>query len=199
MIDETKQVIDRVDKYLSLVRYEYATQEHLSKLKTLDAYYGSLGKLHSSEKLKSTIEGVEQLSNDLRLPLKVRGKFLIEGKPKGRYYRAVDLEKAASNPINGSFPLMLDHRVNEAGQTIGKVTKIWYDDNIKGLRWKGHVNSELHALNVIDGVIKEVSVTVNGIAEYDDVLGTVWTNLTFDELSFVKSAAVKDSLVEVDN
>jgi len=196
--DSTKEVLERVNRYLSLIRYEYSTQEKLSRLNLLSDYYASVEQLSSVEKLKSDIDCSESLSVDFSLPLKVRGVFLIEGKPKARYYRAEDLKMATENPINGSFPLMLDHKDTEVSMIVGKVTKIWYDDSIKGIRWKGHINDETHARNVMDGSIKEVSATIYSSAEYDEEVGVAWKDLVFKELSLVRDGAVEGNYIELD-
>jgi hypothetical protein len=141
----------------------------------------------------------EQLTGTLILPLKVRGVFLTEGRPAVKYYSKEELQKAADNPINWKFPLCLDHKDGEISSIIGAVDKIEYDESIKGLRWYGHINSDVYARNVMDNVIKFVSVTVFSSSEQNGKFGMVGKDLTFKELSLVWAPACKDAYVEVDN
>lgn len=195
----TEEVITSITRYLSLLRYSYSNQEKLSRMKVLNDYYKSLNKNSTEEIFVSNIHFAEQLSSELILPLKVKGVFLTEGRHKVKYYKRDVLEASTHNPINASFPLMLDHKDNEAGSVIGRVTKIEYDDSIGGIRWWGHVNDENHARNVMDGSIKDVSATIFSSTEYDDELGVVADDLVFKELSFCMGAADSNAFVEVDN
>jgi len=196
----TDKVIDNVSNYLRLMRFKYTDLEKLSRLKILYDYYETKKEEASVEKFNITIEVAEQLSasNDLTLPVKVRGVFLTEGRPQKKYYSRQELDKAGVNPVNNSFPLAVDHRDTEADKIIGMVDRIEYDDKIKGLRWWGHINSELHARNVIDGAIKEVSVTVYSTSIYNDKFGLTGIDLTFKELSLVLQGACKDNMIMVD-
>ena len=196
--NSTEDVLRRVDNYLSLLRYTYSSQEKLSRLNILKDYYSSKEILSSEEILKSQVICAEQLSKELKLPLKVRGIFLTEGKPKARYYRAEDLKKASENPMNASFPLMLDHKEQEVAKIVGKVDQIWYDEEIKGLRWKGHVNDETQALNIVDGMVSEVSATIYSTSDYDETLGVVWKDLAFSELSLVRAGSEPKNMIELD-
>ena len=195
----TKRVLERLEKYLTLMRYKYADIEKLRRIEMLQSYYNHKHELCSEEVCMSSISVEEQLSADLILPLKVRGVFLTEGRPKRKYYTAAELKKAAENSLNSKFPLMLDHKDNEAGKIIGVVTRIEYDDKIKGIRWWGHINDETFARNVLDGAITEVSVTVYSDEYYDDKLGVVGKDLTFKELSLVIAGAEPNNYIEVDN
>jgi len=196
----TSEVLAKTNDYLRLMRFKYTDLEKLSRLKILSDYYNTMRENASTEVFNVDIECAEQLSkDDLVLPLKVRGIFLTEGRPKKKFYTRRELEKAANNPINLSFPLALDHKDNEADKIIGMVDRIEYDSSINGLRWWGHINSELHARNVIDGAIKEVSVTVYSTSEYTNENGLEGLNLTFKELSLVWDGAEPDNLIEVDS
>jgi len=190
--------LKRVDSYLSLVRFKYSSQEKLSRLNMLKDYYSSMEQLCSEEKVTSQVTCAEQLSKELKLPLKVRGVFLTEGKPKNRYYKGEDLEIAATNPVNSTFPLMVDHKDKEVDKIIGKVKEIWYDESVGGLRWKGHVNDEKQARNVIDGLVTEVSATIYSNSHYDEVHGVVWKNLVFAELSLVMKGSEPNNSIEID-
>ena len=194
----TKEVLSRVDKYLSLLRYGYSSQEKLQRLKVLEDYYKSINKTSTDEVLVSNIDFAEQLSGKLILPLKVKGIFLKEGRHQTKYYTKEEMESSTYNPINASFPLMLDHEDRKAGSIIGKVTKVEYDPSIPGLRWWGHINDETHARNVLDGVAKEVSATIYSTTDYDDEYGVIGKDLVFKELSIVMEGAVKGNTLEVD-
>ena len=194
----TKEVLSRVDKYLSLLRYGYSSQEKLMRLRVLEDYYKSIDKISTDEVLTSNIDFAEQLSSKLLLPLKVKGIFLIEGRHSAKYYTKEAMEQSTYNPINAEFPLMLDHEDKKAGSVIGKVTKIEYDASIPGIRWWGHVNDETHARNIIDGVVKEVSATIYSTSDYHDEYGLIGEDLVYKELSVVMEGAVKGNTLEVD-
>jgi len=196
MTKNTEDVINRIDKYLSLVRFKYSTEEKLSRLHIISDYYSTKTNIASEEKLSFTLEAAEQLGKDLSLPLKVRGVFLTEGRPKRKYYFAEELRKSVDNPLNGRFPLMLDHKDNEAEKVIGIVDKIEYDESIRGLRWYGHINDETFARNVLDKAISEVSATIFSVTDYDEEFGVVGRDLTFKELSLVMAGAEPDNYIE---
>ena len=195
-MNRTTEVIDRVNRYLMFMRYTYTTQEQLSRLHVLHDYYSTLDKSPTNECLTGKIDFAEQLSGELILPLKVRGIFLTEGRPKEKFYKIEHLQKSVNNPLNSSFPIMLDHKDKEAGKIIGKVDKIAYDPTIKGLRWWGHINDETFARNVIDNSITDVSATIWSISEYTIEFGHIGTNLTYSELSLVRNGAEKDNYIE---
>ena len=195
-MSRTEKVIGRLDKYLSLVRYNYTSQEKLSRLLILKDYYASMGKTPSEEKFTMTIDFAEQLSGELLLPLKVRGVFLKEGRPKKKYYSAQELDKSTNNPVNHKFPIMLDHKDKEAGKIVGVVDKIAYDDKIRGIRWWGHINDETFARNILDKIITDVSATIYSTTEFDEILGTVGTDLTYGELSLVMKGAAEGNYIE---
>jgi len=197
-MNRTDEILNRVDKYINMVRYQYLSEEKLSRLTILSDYYDSFGTEASEEVLSCGIESAEQLSGKFKLPLKVRGVFLTEGRPRKKFYSAEELEKSTKNPVNKSFPLMLDHRDKEASYVIGMVDKIWFDPKIKGLRWKGHINDETCARNVVDAAIKQVSATIFSVPEQDVVLGVVGLNLTYKELSLVMDGAEPHNSIMVD-
>ena len=194
----TEQLIESINKYVSLLRYSYTSQEKLSRMKVLNDYYKSINKSSTEEVFSSDIHFAEQLSDKLVLPLKVKGVFLTEGRHKVKYYKREVLEAATHNPINASFPLMLDHKDREAGSVVGRVTRIEYDDTIPGIKWWGHINNETHARNVMDGSITDVSATIYSSTDYDEELGVVADDLVFKELSLCMGAADGRAFVEVD-
>jgi len=195
-MDRTEKLIGQLKNYLSLVRFNYTSQEKLSRLLILRSYYDSMDKVPGEENLTLKIDFAEQLSGKLVLPLKVRGVFLTEGRPKTKFYSAVELEKSANNPVNGRFPIMLDHRDKEAGTIVGVVDKIAYDETLKGVRWWGHINDETFARNIIDKIITDVSVTVYSTEGYDDKTGSTGLDLTYGELSLVMSGAAAGNYIE---
>ena len=197
-VERTEQVINKIEKYMRLLRFQYTDLEKLSRLNIIKDYYDTIDSDANTETLRVKIESAEALSKDLVLPLKVRGIFLTEGRPKVKYYSAKELEKSVHNPVNKTFPLMLDHKDREAGKIIGKVTQITYDPTIKGIRWWGHINSETFARNILDGTISEVSATIYSVSEFTEANGLEGTNLTFKELSLVMEGAEPNNYIEVD-
>ena len=196
----TTEVLNRVDNYLRLMRYNYTGLEKLSRLQILDDYYNTKKAAANTETFKVKIECAEELSKDseLILPLKVRGVFLTESRPKAKYYSREELQKAESNPVNQRFPLMLDHKDNEASKVIGMVTKISYDEKLNGLRWWGHINDETFARNVLDGAITDVSATIFSASDHTEQHGLTARDLTFKELSLVMRGADPNNYIEVD-
>lgn len=195
----TKEILNKVDDYLRLMRFTYTDLEKLSRLNILNDYYNSKRKEADLETFNVKIECAEHLAKgELVLPLKVRGVFLTEGRPKAKYYSAEELKKAANNPLNQNFPLMLDHQDNLAGKVIGMVDKIKYDKDIRGLRWWGHINDETFARNILDAAIKEVSATIYSTSDHNIIHGLVGLDLTFKELSLVIKGAEPNNFIEVD-
>ena len=153
-MNRTEKILNRLDKYRRMVRYEYSGLEQLSRLQILSDYYATKAETPNIERLsfEMDIECAEQLKKGFSLPLKVRGVFLTEGRPEKKFYTADELKFSTLNPLNQKFPLMLDHEDNKAGKVIGAVDKINYDEKLSGLRWWGHINDETFARNVMDGV-----------------------------------------------
>lgn len=199
MTDKTSDVIERLNKYLSLMRYKYSTEERLKRLNILIDYYASKNKVGTEEKLSSSIDFVEQLSKKLTLPLKVKGVFLSEGRPLKKWYSAEELKKSVNNPLNRKFPLMLDHEDTKAGKIIGQVDGIEFDEDEKVLRWWGHINDETFARNVLDGTIKQVSATIYSVKKWDDNYGLVGIDLVYKELSLVMGGQEPKNSIEVDD
>jgi len=189
MESDITKTIERLDAYLNLVRYKYTTLEQLKRLQILNDYYKTKEELSNKEKIKSDIHFVEQLSDSFILPLKVHGVFLSVGRPKQKYYSEEELRKAVENPVNKSFPLMVDHRDNEAGKIIGKVDYIVFNEKEKVLEWYGHINDETQARNILDGIITQVSATIYSTSEYDNEYGLCGKDLVIKELSLVMNGA----------
>ena len=195
----SKRVVrDKIEQLNSIVieRSIETLNSMIYRNKLINIKYKSEDKKVSIEKLTSNIETSEHLTKTLKLPLKVRGVFLTEGRPKRKYYTAEELAKSVDNPMNKKFPLMLDHRDKEAGKVIGMVDKISFDATMKGVRWWGHVNAETFARNVLDGAIKEVSATIYSVEDWDEELGVVGKDLTYKELSLVMAGAEKNNYIE---
>jgi hypothetical protein len=158
------------------------------------------------EKLSTDFETAESLSSGFKLPLKVKGIFLVEGRPQRRFYTKEEMLKAVDNPVNQRFPIMQDHRDEETSVIVGVVDKIAFDNGIPtpnglkaGIRWWGHINDETTARNILDGLINEVSASVYSEQEYmDPARGLVGKGLTFTELSTVIHGAVTGNKIEVD-
>jgi hypothetical protein len=200
MLKRTENIIGKIEQYLRFMRFGYTVQEQLSRLTILKDYYTVMNEKASKEQFTTKLLCAEQLKKgELTLPLKVSGVFLIEGKPKTKFYSAKELELAASNPINQKFPLCLDHKDTEVAKIIGMVDSISYDSETKSLKWEGHINDETVARNVVDGAIKYVSATVFSVTEYDDLYGMVGSDLTFKELSLVWEPAVSGAYIKVSN
>jgi len=180
----------------TILRIEEALTE--LELNCLEGIYSNVNNNSMFEKIESSFVTAESLSKDLKLPLKVKGVFLTEGRPEERFYTSEQLRKSVENPENSTFPMMLDHEDDKAGMVIGRVTKIAYDPQVKGLRWWGHINSELFARNVSDGSIDQVSVTVYSKKDYSNDFGLVGENLRFAELSLVMDGAEPNNFIEVD-
>lgn len=198
-MNRTKELLNRIDDYLRLMRYKYSELEKLSRLEILQDYYNTKKEQASIEVFKVNIECAEQLKDGkLILPLKVRGVFITEGRPLVKYYSKEELEKASNNSVNQNFPLMLDHKDKEAGKVIGMVDKISYDDKLKGIRWWGHINDETFARNVLDGAITDVSATIYSTGVYTTEHGLVGRDLTFKELSLVMKGAEPNNYIKPD-
>lgn len=197
MSQAIEKTIAKLDAYLNLVRYRYTGLEKLSRLQILSDYYKTKEELSTKEKFKSDIHFTEQLEDKFTLPLKVHGVFLSVGRPKRKYYSAEEMERAAENPLNKGFPLMVDHRDDEAGKVIGRVDYIKYNPNKEVLEWYGHINDETHARNVVDGTITQVSATIYSSNSYDDTNGLSGKDLVIKELSLVIKGADPQNSIQV--
>jgi len=156
------------------------------------------------EIFRSGFKTAESLSKDFKLPLKVKGVFLTEGRPQRRWYGKEELYEATRNPKNQRFPIITDHRDSETSVIIGVVENLTFDPHIQlkdgsiraGIRWKGHINDETSARNIFDRIINEVSVTVYS-EEYNDMkTGITGKKLFFSELSTVIHGAEIGNSIE---
>lgn len=195
-MNNTERLLGKVDKYLSLVRYKYSTQEKLSRMTILRDYYKTHSVKPTEEKLITKIEHSESLANRFVLPLKVRGLFLEEGRPAVKYYTADELRKSVQNPINQKFPIKLDHRNKEVSVIVGGVDRISFNEKLKAVMWFGHINNETFARNILDNLITDVSVTVDSDGIPSDEFGIVGKNLIYAELSLVGDGAVGGNYIE---
>ena len=192
-------------KYLELEENLFKEQLSVERHQRVKAYIQRLDErlaeltLPKGEHVKTSIKSAESLNKlDMEIPLKVKGVFLTEGRPKARFYSSDELEKASKNASNQSFRIMQDHRNDETSMIVGKVDSIQYDSVIKGIRWIGHINDERTARNILDKLIDEVSVTVFSTKDWSDKYGVIGYNLEFSELSTViKGAEPKNSLEPV--
>ena len=180
-----EKILNKIDNHINLTTEKLLALEQLFRLEKLSEYYYKSKPISEILSFKLTIEE-ESLSKNLVLPLKVKGVFLREGRPLRRWYPDEELQIAAKNPLNQKFPLMLDHKTTEAGHIIGVVTKVYYDVLERALKWKGHINNETFARNVIDEAITEVSATIDaGWEDFSEELGPIGRDLIFRELSLV--------------
>ena len=143
------------------------------------------------EKLSCTIKTNESLSTDssFKLPLKVTGKMLGIGRFKEKYYTEEELQKAVARYQSKIIPIKLDHKINEAGATIGVVDRIFWMPVEKVIGYEGHINDENHARNVLDGAHKEVSASIDSVRGFNANLGVTGIDLEFPELSIVHKGA----------
>ena len=178
--------------------------------------FNILEKLNESESILSgllpenvnfKLEYAESLGSGFVLPLNVRGVFLLEGRPKRRYYSAEDLKESTTNPINKRFPIKQDHREGETSVIVGIVERLEYDEKIvlkdgsvkPGLKFWGHINDETTARNILDGIITDVSVTVYaGRESFNEKYGIVGKQLVYSELSTVVRGSVKGNYIVPD-
>lgn len=201
MENEITKLINKVDSRMMFLEVEQLAKERLSRLEKISKHFST--ERFSQEKVKIKLEFTEQLSKDLKLPLKVRGMMLKESRPKKKFYSGEELSASVNNPINNSFPIIDDHETNKFGQPrvkniIGAVDKLKYNENKKVIEWFGHINSELYARNVMDGLIKEVSATIQSVSDFDENYGLVGVDLVYTELSLVMDGAVEGASIMVD-
>jgi len=79
---DTEQVIERVNKYLSLIRYKYSSLEKLSRLHIINDYYVTHEGKSSAEHLTCKIQSAEELSSGLKITIKSKRNILIRRKTK---------------------------------------------------------------------------------------------------------------------
>jgi hypothetical protein len=153
----------------------------------------------TNEKVGCDVKTTEELAkgSKFKLPLKIKGKMLGEGRHKIRFYNKQELLKATKNPANKKFPLKVDHRKDEVASIIGGVDDIYWDDIDNCIRYIAHINDETQARNAVDGLITDVSVNIDAINYVDEQLGLCGKDLDFLELSFVVDGAYEGNTVEV--
>jgi hypothetical protein len=167
-------------------------------LNALDKSFSSL-----STRLRESITGnivtMESLSvdNKLELPLRIKGNMLGVGRHKVRYYTAEELKKSVDKYNNKKIKIKLDHRRNEVSSTVGAVDKIYWSDEEQLIKYEGHINDETVARNILDGVITEVSASIDSMLSVDSRYGIVGLDPEYPELSLVEEGAYKQNSLVV--
>ena len=156
------------------------------------------------ETLTNGIETYEHLSKTFKMPLKISGTFIREGKPKNRFYRGSEIEIGIQR-TQGILPIPIyndhkemdpDMKIKSTGNIIGAITKVHYNAETKSGLYEGHINDEKNARNVFDGVVKEISATIVGKNIYSEH-GVEGTTLTFTEISLVNQGSELNNTLEV--
>jgi hypothetical protein len=152
------------------------------------------------ENLSATMKTSENLSTQdkLELPLQVKGRLLGIGRHKFRYYTEEELRKAVLLMQGRRIPFKLDHRRKEVSSTIGTVFDFKWDDNEKAIVYKGQINDETHARNILDSHdnLLEVSAGIDAVQSFDPRLGLVGKEVEFGEVSLVHSGGYKGNSIE---
>lgn len=169
--------------------------EILSKLDS--AMIKTQGRL--PEQITSPIKTAENLSttDNLILPLKIVGRMLGVGRHKVRYYKAEELKKSVERYVNKVIPIKVDHKRNEVGATVGAVDRIYWDDNEQVIKYEGHINDATQARNILDGVVKEVSASIDSVMAFDPQYGVTGQDPEYAELSLVEEGAFKGNSLQV--
>jgi len=183
-------------KYNKILDDLEMNMKHTEMLSKLDSEINKFGK--TTENLKCDIKTVEALSDDFILPLRIKGKMLGVGRFKKKYYTEEELKKAAEKYRGITIPLKLDHKIRESCATIGRVNRIFWSDSEKVLRYEAHINNATHARNVIDGVDKEVSVSIESFDGFDPRYGHIGYDMDLPELSIVWKGSYHGNTLEVD-
>ena len=153
--------------------------------------------LRTIENINCPVRTEEALSRDLKTPLKIKGRMLGEGRHKVRYYQREELKTAVNKVNNQKFPLKLDHRKDEVSATIGAVDRIYWDDEENAIMYEAHINDDVMSRNVLDNVVREVSVNIDALNKFDEAHGLIGVDLDFTELSFVEKGAYANNTVKV--
>jgi len=153
----------------------------------------------TSEKLSCTFKTEEQLSAKIKIgeQLKVIGKMMGIGRHKKKYYTKEDLIWSVNFHKGKPFPFKVDHKDKEVGATIGMVDEIYWDEERQEVMYRAHINDITQSLNVIDGVVTDVSATVASQDVYDDQYGLRGKYPEYRELSLVESGAFKENNIQV--
>jgi len=192
-------MIDYIKQEEKLIEAQITVRECIKQKETLAKIDAILNKndTRTSEKLSCQIKTAEQLSKLTKgIPLKVRGKMLGVGRHKERYYTKIELMKAVKKYNGKKFPIKLDHRDKEVGSTVGVVDRLFWIESEEAIGYDGHINSETMALNILDGVVKDVSATIYSMKDYDPILGVVGFDLDFSELSLVHEGAYDNNTIK---
>jgi hypothetical protein len=195
--------MDFIKSEEKLIRAELTVRDTIKKKETLAKIDAILSKYNkenrTEEKLAVTIKTCEQLSKEgkLKLPLFIKGKMLGVGRHKEKFYTEYELMAAVKKFEGKKFPLKLDHRDKEAASTIGMVDTIYWNPKEKAIMYEAHVNSDLHARNILDGAHKDVSATIYSVKDVDPYYGIVGLDLDFTELSIVHDGAYAGNTLEV--
>jgi hypothetical protein len=195
--------MDYIKSEEKLIQAEITVRDLIKKKETLAKIDAILDKYNTenrtSEKLDATMKTCEQLSAEgkIKLPLFIKGKMLGIGRHKEKYYSEYELMAAVKRFEGKKFPLKLDHRDKEAASTIGMVDAIYWNPKEKAIIYEAHVNSDLHARNILDGAHKDVSATIFSIRDTDPKYGIVGLDLDFTELSIVHDGAYQGNTLEV--
>ena len=137
------------------------------------------------------IESHEKL---LDKPLRITGVAIHAGMTRN-WNLYVERELKAAAPTLVGKPIYLEHVA--ADKAIGRVTKAWWDDEIKGIRYEGEIYDEEIAEKIRKGLIQHVSIAAD-YQRLDDVDGVrVPRGLRFMELSLVAVPGDPRANVEV--
>jgi len=188
-------MIDYVKLEEKLIKSELSVRDCIKERETLAKIDKILYKYDSRtpEQLNASLKTSESLSNmkKFRLPLKVRGTMLGTGRHKERYYKETELKRAVAKYKGKVIPIKLDHKDKEVGSTVGVVDRLFWIPATKSIGYEGHINDVTHALNILDGVITDVSATIYSMKLFDDEFGVIGVDLDFSELSLVSEGAFK--------
>lgn len=144
---------------------------------------------------------IGSLSKEFEIPLKIAGLAITEGTWNGVTYTKEQLQ-SGMNTLEG-MPLTVDHPVDfkdkELGvmDEVGKVDRIYWDDEKNGISFEGSIVDEDVARRVYHGMVDTVSIGVNIGNKRQENGKTLAEDLKFLELSLVKRPACEDAKFEV--
>jgi len=185
----------------NLIREQIKLTNLKKQRETLSKLDNTIYKIESllPEHIPVTMKFEENLSlvDKLKLPLKITGRVLGVGKHKRRFYTEEELKKSVETHKGKVIPLKLDHRRREVSSTIGAITRLYWDDVEKAVKYEGHINDETQARNVLDNVAKEVSAGVNAVEVFTIDYGITGRELEYLELSIVTKGSYRGNTLEV--
>ena len=185
-----------------LIKSELTIRNTIKSVETLAKIDAILNKhkVSEPEKLSVDIKTAEHLSRNgkLKLPLRIRGTMLGVGRHHLKFYTADALRLSVQKYKGKRIPIKLDHRDREVGSTIGSIDSIAWSPKLNAITYKGHINDETHARNLLDGLFTDVSATIYSVKGFDNILGVIGTDLEYDEVSIVKEGAFKGSSIKLD-